>query len=304
MKTGIIGAGALGSLFAHIFYDHGATPVLYEVNEQTVSEIKNNGITLIRGDSSLNIRPQISSSPEILSGCETVFLFVKSYSTEEAVKSVTGFLDGSTVLVSLQNGLGNVEEIKKYIGEERMVYGATTMGAAKISVTEVVAGGTGVINIGGINENNVRFVHKLLVSSGLDSQMVTNPDLYLWQKAVINAGINPVAALLGVPNGGIISNPYAATLQEHIVREAVDSGRANNISLDFNEMLEKTRDVCVKTSINLCSMLQDIKNGRKTEIESINGRIIAYAESKGLELPFNKAVYLLVKSLEGRVMKI
>lgn len=304
MKTGIIGAGALGSLFTHIFSEHGVTPVLYEINEHTVSEIVKKGITLIKGGVPVNIRPQISSSPGILSGCGMVFLFVKSYSTDEAMKSVSGCLAGDTVLVSLQNGIGNVEEIKKYTGQERIVYGATTMGAAKTSATEVVAGGSGVINIGGINENNVKLVHELLVSAGLDSQIVTDPDLYLWQKAVINAGINPVAAILGVPNGGLISDTYAAKLQENIVREAVDSGRANGIDLDFSEMLGKTRDVCVKTSINLCSMLQDIKNGRKTEIESINGKIISCAESKGLELPFNKAVYLLVKSLEAGVMKV
>jgi len=300
MKAGIIGAGALGSLFAHIFSEHNISTVLYELNENTVSEIKSKGITLVKGDVSTNIKPQISSSPGILADCEITFLFVKSYSTAEAVKSVSGYLKKNSILVSLQNGLGNVEDIREYIDPGRIVYGTTTMGAAKPFLSEVVAGGSGVINIGGDHESNVKSVHELLVSAGLDSHIVSDPGMYLWQKAIINAGINPIAAILNIPNGGIISDSYAATLQENIIREAVASAQANNIKLDFNEMLKITRDVCEKTSINLCSMLQDIKNRRKTEIESINGKIIRYAEDKGMELPYNKALFLLVKSLESR----
>jgi 2-dehydropantoate 2-reductase len=299
MKAGIIGAGALGSLFAHFFSNINIDFVLYENNEESVSDIKNKGLTLKREERSTSISPVISSSPGILAEAEVIFLFVKSYSTNDAVKVVSEHLCKNSILVSLQNGLGNVDEIRKYIDAERIVYGTTTMGAAKSSMSEVISGGAGIINLGGVHSGNVKTVNDLLVSAGLDSHIVSDPDLYLWQKAVINAGINPIAAILGIPNGGIIASSYASMLQENVVREAVNSALANNMNLDFPEMLKKTRDVCEKTSINICSMLQDVRNRRKTEIESINGRIIEYAENKGVSLPFNKSLFLLVKSLEG-----
>ncbi|HNX24293.1 MAG TPA: ketopantoate reductase C-terminal domain-containing protein, partial [Spirochaetota bacterium] len=85
---------------------------------------------------------------------------------------------------------------------------------------------------------------------------------------------------------------------ENIIREAVNAAVANNIKMDFSEMLKATREVCEKTFTNRCSMLQDRTNGRKTEIESINGKIIEYGISKGIDLPYNRSLYLLVKSLE------
>ena len=141
-------------------------------------------------------------------------------------------------------------------------------------------------------------VHQLINSAGFNSYTAADPDFLLWHKAVINAGINPISTILNIANGEILKNSSAMLLQEKIVREAVDSASANNIRMDFEEILNTTRDVCEKTSSNICSMLQDIRNGRKTEIESINGRIIEYAEARGIDMPYNRSLYLLVKSLE------
>lgn len=298
MKTGIIGAGSLGSLFAHYFHEHLIDFVIYEKNSDTVKSIAENSLTMLKGNSSRTIQVSISSNPEILKDIDVLFLFVKSYSTSEAVQDIIPFLNKNSILVSLQNGLGNIDEIKRFLDHDKIVYGTTTIGAAKSSMNSVISGGSGIINIGGIENGNVLKVHHLLNSAGLNSYIVERPDYFLWHKAVINAGINPVAAILGIPNGDILSNKYASDLQEYIVKEAVDCAKANNIDMDFSEILKTTRDVCDKTAINICSMLQDIRNGRKTEIESINGKIIEYARGKGIEVPYNMAVYLLIRSME------
>jgi len=298
MKAGIIGAGALGSLFAQYFHEHLIDHVIYEKNEAVVSEITKHGLTMIKGDSSKVIKPEISASPEILGDADIVFLFVKSYSTHDAVNNVAKHLKDQSIIVSLQNGMGNIDDIRKLIGPERIVYGTTTVGASKSSMSTVVSGGTGIINIGGAESGNVLKVHHLLNSADMNSYIVDNPDYYLWHKAVINAGINPIAAILGITNGEILTNRFALELQEKIILEAVNSAAANNIRMEFSEILKTTRDICEKTSINICSMLQDIRNGRKTEIESITGMIISYGEVKGIDLPYNKSLYLLIKSME------
>jgi len=298
MKAGIIGAGSLGSLFAHYFHDHLIDFVIYEKNIDVVQDIEKNGLTFTKGTTSKIIKPLISSSPEILADAEIIFLFVKSYSTVDALENISNHINKNCIIVSLQNGLGNIEEISKYINQERIVYGTTTMGAAKSSLSTVVSGGSGIINIGGAENGHVLKVHHLLNSAGLNSYTVNDPVFFLWHKAVINAGINPIAAILGIPNGEILNNKYASMLQEIIVKEAVDSASANNIKMDFTEILKTTREVCEKTSVNICSMLQDIRNGRKTEIESINGKLIEFAENRGLGLPCNKSLYLLIKSME------
>jgi 2-dehydropantoate 2-reductase len=304
MKAGIIGAGSLGSLFAHYFHEQLIDFVIYEKNREIVSAVSRDGLTLIKGETSRIIKPSIGSSPEILHDAEIIFLFVKSYSTVNAIEDVSDSISKKSVIVSLQNGLGNIEEIRKFLEPERIVYGATTIGAAKSSLSTVVSGGSGIINIGGAENGNVLRVHHLLNSAGFNSYMVDNPDFYLWHKAIINAGINPIAAILGIPNGEIPENKYASMLQENIIREAAESAAANNVQIDYSEILKITREVCEKTSANICSMLQDIRNGRETEIESINGKIIQYGESKGLNLPYNKSLFLLIKSMEGKAVKM
>jgi len=299
MKVGIIGAGAVGSLFAHHFHEHLIDFVIYEKNKLIVADIENNGLTFIKGETSKTIKPSISASPEILKETKIIFLFVKSYSTSDALSDISGLINKKQVIVSLQNGLGNIDEIKKFIDPAEIVYGSTTIGAAKSSLSTVVAGGSGIINIGGAESGNVQRIHHLLNSADLNSYTVDNPDYYLWHKAAINAGINPIAAILGISNGEIITNRYASELQENIIREAVQSASANDITMDFTEVLKTTREVCENTSANICSMLQDIRNGRQTEIESINGKIIDYAANKGIDLPFNKSLYLLIKSVES-----
>ena len=312
MKVGIVGAGALGLLYAHSFHEHAVDFVIYEVNKEIVDDIKKNGITLLNGGISKNISPVIDSSSEILHDADIIFLFVKSYSTLDAVSDIKDHINQNSIIVSLQNGLGNVEEIKKFIDIDRIVYGSTTIGAAKSSFSTVIAGGSGIVNIGGADKNNIMKVDSLLKDSGFDSQITDDPDSVVWKKAIINAGINPIAALLNIPNGKILSNEYALTLQENIIKEAVNAAIANNIEIKFDEILQTTRDVCTKTSGNLCSMLQDIqnekkscskiqdvRNERKTEIESITGKIIEYGENKGLNMQFNKSLYLLIKSMES-----
>ncbi len=298
MKAGIIGAGSLGSLFAHYFHDHLIDFIIYEKNIEVVKDIEKNGLTFIKSGISKTIKPFISTSPEILADAEIIFLFVKSYSTAEAIQNILPYLVSNSIIVSLQNGLGNTEEIRKYIKPERIVYGTTTMGASKSSLSTVISGGPGIINIGGAENGHVMKVHHLLNSAGLSSYTVDDPDFYLWNKVIINAGINPIAAILGIANGEILTNRYASILQENIVKEAVSAAKANDIIMDFNEILKATRDVCKKTSSNICSMLQDIRNRRLTEIESINGKLIESAAIKGLDLPYNRSLYLLIKSME------
>ena len=126
-----------------------------------------------------------------------------------------------------------------------------------------------------------------------------NPDLAVWKKAIINAGINPLGAILEVPNGEIVKNEYSTKVQEHIVGEAVKVASSLGLYFDLNEMIRTTRDVCEKTSANLCSMLQDRQAKRKTEIDNINGIIIEYGKKASIRIPYNDAVYCLVKALES-----
>ncbi len=298
MKAGIVGAGALGSLFSHIFQKSGIAFSVYENNISVVNEINSLGLTLTEGEVKETINPAISSSPGILGDVDIIFLFVKSYSTEDAIKSIKSSIKPDSIIVSLQNGIGNFESISKHIDKNRIVLGTTTIGATKTEASAVTLGGKGIVTIGSSSSDSVDSVDMLFRSTEISVNKIFNPQIAVWKKAVVNAGINPIATILDIKNGEILENKFAIKLQESAVREAIDSAIAAGIQIDFNSMIHEVRDICKKTSINTCSMLQDIKNKRRTEIDSINGAIINTAARYGILTPVTETLYQLVKCLE------
>ncbi len=299
MKAGIIGAGALGSLFAAFFSKSGVDYSIYEIDRNTADAVKN-GLTLISGDSSETFSPEIDTSPEILCNCDIIFFFVKSYSTGEAAAAVQDYLKSDAIIVSLQNGIGNFETIAEHINEERILYGITTIGASKDNASTVRFGGAGAIEFGGQSKEAIVRLSSMLHLAGIDFTVTETPATSVWQKAIINAGVNPIAAILSITNGEILDNPYSMKLQEMIIREGTAAAQAAGIILDTEDMIQRTVDVCRKTSSNRCSMLQDIANKRKTEIDYINGRIIDILIKSGIAAPYNESVFSLVKALEAK----
>ena len=152
--------------------------------------------------------------------------------------------------------------------------------------------------IGGINKDSVKSVEDILRKAKFDVELTGSPDTAVWKKTIVNAGINPLGALLQIPNGMIINNEYTLKLQQTLVREAVKVANAAGIRFDVDEMVELTKNVCERTFQNLCSMLQDIKAGRRTEIDNINGIFIEYGKRYCVDTAFNEAVYRLIKARE------
>ncbi|MCU0847803.1 MAG: 2-dehydropantoate 2-reductase [Spirochaetes bacterium] len=297
MKIGIVGAGAMGLLHAAAFKKSGMDPAVYEKNNETCAAVKK-GLTVESGNGKTTFVIDISDEPAILSECGIVFIFVKAYSTSGSMEDIKGQLSGSSIIVTLQNGLGNMEIISGHVGEDRTVYGTTTYGSHKSGPAVLVPGGNGETVLGCRNAASADLAVEILSAAGFTSSVTDDPDRAIWEKAIINAGINPIGALLSISNGRIIELEHASLLQERLIAECVDiSGRAG-IAFDPGKILEKTRDVCRKTSSNRCSMLQDISSGSGTEIDFINGKIIEKGREAGIPAPYNEAVYLLVKSME------
>lgn len=152
--------------------------------------------------------------------------------------------------------------------------------------------------IGGPNAGAVESVRALLESANVPVETHDRPDEVVWRKAVINAAINPLGALLDVPNGRLLELPDALIVQESVIKECVPVAAAKGIALDAVEMMEATREVCRKTAANLCSMLQDLRAGRRTEIDSINGAFARFGREAGVAAPYNELLARLVRAKE------
>ncbi|PKL37341.1 MAG: hypothetical protein CVV44_17055 [Spirochaetae bacterium HGW-Spirochaetae-1] len=298
MNIGIAGAGAMGCLFAHHLQKGGFPVSLYENDTETVLSIKQ-GLTVTDGERNEIMYPNIDTTPSILSGCAYIFIFVKSHTTGEVMQNIRNYIEDETVIITLQNGIGNYEIIARVFPDSGILYGTTSMGAFKPQKNSVKPGGKGDTVLGGNNAHALHEIISILKTCGIEAAQTDDPGLAVWTKAVINAGINPIGALLNIPNGEILSSRHSQWLQDTIVGECVAVAKRCGISLDEKEMLARTREVCRKTASNLCSMLQDITNKRKTEIDSINGRFIKYGKKHALDIPVNETVYNLIKARES-----
>jgi 2-dehydropantoate 2-reductase len=298
MKTGIVGAGALGSLFSYYFSRRGIDYTVYEINKDAVNSMKK-GLTIFKEGSEEKIVPIIDSTPEILKDSDIIFIFVKSYSTSDAVKTIMPHIKKNSLIVSLQNGIGNFEAISEFINPELIIYGITTHGASKENHSILHFGGRGTIEFGGRSGESVEKLQTLFNNAELDSTVTSTPEKSVWQKALINAGINPIASIMDITNGEILKNGYLKDLQKKILIEGAAAAECAGVKINNEEIIKKTIDVCRNTSSNRCSMLQDIKNKRKTEIDYINGKIIEYADKAGIKVPFNESLYYIIKAIES-----
>lgn len=295
---GIVGAGAMGSLFA--FFLRKYTILLYDTNPNTVNAIKQ-GLSVEIHSEKQTFYPTISNDPALLASADIIFLFIKSFATRDAIDTIQHYIKPDAIVVTLQNGIGNVELISSMI-KNPLVYGTTTIGATKLSPASVRFGGTGYIIIGGDSYSHCSTVHSLLQNANLTVTIAPDPKKALWEKAIINAAINPLGALLEVPNGKLIENNNTVKIMAGIIQEACTVAQANGIMADSNHMIETTTTVCTNTQNNFCSMLQDILAKRKTEIDSINGAIITFAKQYSIDTPYNTTVYKLIKYKESQLI--
>lgn len=297
MKIGIIGAGAMGSIFTYFFHNAGIETTLYDIDRSTVDALRN-GLRVVAGDTTVSFPVTVTNDPAMLTACDIILVFVKSYATVPAMDVISSVLSPESRIVTLQNGIGNNEAISRYIPVERIVFGTTTIGATKIDRSTVQYGGSVDIVIGGTDMSAVDDVQRAFLDAGLSSTITDNPETAVWKKALINAAINPLGAILSVPNGALLENEYALLLQKSIIEESVAVAGALGMHFDTTAVYAATRDVCVKTSKNLCSMLQDVQSKRKTEIESINGAIVRNGAGHGIETPVNSMVATIIHAIE------
>lgn len=296
MRIGIVGAGALGTLFGQRLAAQNEV-LLLERKREVVDAIARDGL---RVDGVA--RPaRAFDHPRELFGVQILFVFVRATDTLRALRPFAAKLSPSTVIVSLQNGLGNEEAIKAALGSTiSLVVGATTEQSLTTGPGEAkrIGEGTSVLGGAGASPETVNRIVRLLADAGFSVNAAYDIRPHLWGKLIANAAINPVAALLDVPNGAIPREPQAALLARSIAEEAARVAQALAIKLPFRDAWEYLSGVIAATAETLNSMTLDLRAGRATEIEYINGAIVASGRRASIPTPYNQAMVRLVLARE------
>lgn len=309
MKIGIIGAGAMGCLYGAKLSEMPENQVfLIDIWQEHLDNINSDGLKMEADDKVITYKNlKAAKSSEEVGSVDLAIVFVKSTLTKKAVLENKGLFGKSdifkkgTVALTLQNGLGNIDEISAVIGEKNVVVGTTSHGATMLGPGKMRHGGKGQTIIGEIDGNETPRLLKIIEvfkKANLDPSITNNVLGLVWDKLLVNVGINALVSIAKVCNGKLLEHPELEIILEKAVREAKAVADAKGINLNFNDPVGHTKDVCIATAKNRASMLQDIENGKKTEIDMINGAIVREGAILGIETPVNLTLTNLIKFIE------
>jgi 2-dehydropantoate 2-reductase len=299
VKVVVLGAGAMGSLVGGLLSQHHEVTLLGR--KAHVEAIRAQGLR-ITGATQLLARPKVALTAGEADTPDLLLLTVKAYDTARALRDAAPLLGPSTAVLSLQNGLGNLEQVEAAVGPTRALAGVTTHGVTFVEPGHVHHAGVGYTRIGAAAPQAMllaRDAAQALTAAGMQAEASDDIRADLWAKVIVNAGINPLTAITGLPNGQLLQQAGLKDLLERVVEEAVLVAQAAGIALPEGSMVERTRRVAALTADNKSSMLQDIERGRRTEVEAICGAIVAQAREVGLRAPLNATLLALVQGIES-----
>jgi len=286
MRILIMGAGALGSLYGYLLMTAGFDVIFVARGKQYLA-LKERGLRvsgLIEDETRVDVERKPVNS-------DLVFLTVKAYDTKNAIEDLKSIRFKS--ICSLQNGVGNEDLLS--LAFDSVVGGVTTYGANLKDFGHVVYAGKGITYVGDYKGESAEEFYDLMKVAKINVEKVKDIRRKIWEKASINAVINPLTALCRVENGKIVSIPEIWYVAERIAEECEKV-------MDFlgykYPVAEEAKSVAIKTARNRSSMLQDIEKGKKTEIEFINGAFVEKALEFGFEAVYNKIMVKLIRGIE------
>lgn len=308
MNILVYGAGAIGSVIGGFLASGGHT-VSFLGRIWHMEKVREVGL-FITGIWGEHLVDNIESYTEFAqipadSDFDLILITVKSYDTERAGREVKNLIKENTLVLHLQNGLGNAEKLLNYISQDKLITGRVIFGVeiepgvvkVTVSADEIVLGTFGTVPAPTIKE-----MSDIFSRAGLPARLSTSIDKHLWAKALYNCALNPLATILEVPYGFLAENEYTKEIMDKVIEEIYQVG--GELKVDFKpptaeEYKEQFYSKLVPaTAEHHASMFQDIKRGKPTEIEALNGAISAYGEKYGVDTPYNTLLTNLIKAKE------
>ena len=303
MKIAVVGPGAMGCLVSAYLKNRTKEDVwLYDKSPERAGHIRNNSVKVETPNNTFQAKLNVTAEPKEVGICDLVMICVKSYSTEDACKDIKEIVGENTYVMTLQNGIGNVQILNDYFGPDKVIAGITNHGATLLGLGHVRHAGRGDTIIGkadGRLSGTLKEISGILVKAGFETKISKDIDSVIWSKLIINVGINALTAITRLNNGRLIEYEESRSLLRSAVQEATKIIKRKRIKLAYDDPIQKVESVCKGTAQNVSSMLQDVLNKKRTEIDFINGAILRQGKALGIATPVNEVFSNLVKAIEA-----
>lgn len=307
MKIAILGgAGAMGGIFGAWLSRAGHEVTLIDVSRPAIEAINAAGLVVEEKDGSAPVFTLLATDdPASVGPVDLIVNFVKCYHTEAAVTAAKPMLGPKTVILSLQNGWGNVDRIAAVAGRERVIVGLTYHGGTLLGPGRVKHPGHGMTHLGELSGEitpRLKAVDAALRAGGFETTLSPRILDEVWKKLALNCCTLPTSALLRFFANELVGYPTAKDAMALILGEVVAVARARGIALDYDERWAAITGLLEKAVGGKASMLQDVEAGRQTEIEVINGAIAKAGREAGVATPVNDMMVAMVTALQSKYL--
>lgn len=298
---GIIGAGAMGSLYGAALANAGFSVSLVDRWLDHVDAINRDGLLVQQPTGQLRVAPVATVDARLLAPVDLAVVFVDTNSTREAALAIAPVLKDDGVALTLQNGIGNRETLVEVLGADRVMAGLTYASAAVVApgaIAHTHAGPTWLGEADGLLTDRLAQIQAWFAAADLDPVVVDDITALIWDKWILNCAINALCAITGLRQGEIPRTAEVETYQDRILDELFAIIAARGIRLANPRLREAIKQQCWK-KFNKPSMQQHMEAGKRTEIDALNGAAVRLGAEVGVATPFNEALTLLIRGREA-----
>lgn len=302
MRIAVIGAGAMGSIYGGRLSQHNEV-ILVDTNEKVVDQICKNGLKIDENGTTDCYHPAALCDTSNEKPADLVILFVKALFSRSALENNRSLIGPDTRLMTLQNGAGHEDLLKEFVNEDRVIIGTTEDNGAVLDFGHVRRGGTGVTNVGMLTEDKDGFLGRLketFDSCGFEVRIHENIQYLIWDKLFTNVSLSALTGILQVDMGYIAADEYTWKLCRQLIHETILTVAAAGLEFDEEAVAEKVKKTSLNNPSGCTSIRADLRDGRRTEVDTISGAVVRAAKKYNVEVPGHEFVVNLVHAMEGR----
>jgi 2-dehydropantoate 2-reductase len=304
MKIGIVGSGAMGSVYGALLADAGNDVWMFDKWQEHVDAMRAHGLRCEGASGDRTVAVNATTRAAEAGACELAIVATKVMDIEAALADARVMIGPETLVLAIQNGLGNVERVQRVLGAENVLFGiAGGFGAELKAPGHVHHNGMEAINLaelqGGISARLKR-VAGVWRAAGFKVNVYDDLWPVVWSKLVANVALSAICTVTGMRVGQVRANDAAWAIARACVEEAVAVAAAKGIKLAYDDPAQWVSDFAGKIPNARPSMYQDLRAGRRSEIDAIHGGVVAEGAKVGVPTPTCALMVQLVKALEAK----
>jgi 2-dehydropantoate 2-reductase len=304
VKITVAGSGAMGCRFGGALQVAGHEVVLLDGWPEHVDAINAGGLRVSDETGSRVIRVPAALFPAAADPADLVIVFAKATQTAAVAATAAGAIGPSTLVLTLQNGLGNIEVLRSYVPESRLLAGTTTLGTELVGPGHIRALGSGETVLGALGPGPSDHAERTVLAlsaAGLPARATDDALAVIWAKVAFNCVMNSLCSIASIPVSALARYDGFDVLASSMLDEVTAVAAAEGVIVDSAAALRlmKAQFDPAASGDHMASMLQDLMNGRPTEIAHLNGAIASRARAHGIEAPLNALIAQLIQLLEA-----